>query len=355
MTKLSSVRTRAAYLQKSRVEHGASGAPLGQQHASCACVKLPENRWSSSEAASGGELPGSKAVGTAYGLIGMTSFSLTLPATRVAVLQLHPMVVGLGRPVVAACLAALLLALTKSSFPPRQYWKNFALVVIGVVFGVPLTFAWGMYTLPASHGAITLALLPLATALVATIRAGERPSRKFWVATAVGSAAVLAYAWFSGAGKIVQGDWILFVSVAASALGYAEGARLTRVLSGWQVMSWALVIGAPFLIVPLVFAIHAYGLHGPRSAWAGFAYVCVVSQWLGMFAWYKGLAAGGISRIGQLQLLQPFCTVFFSAVLLGEQVTVAMIVAAVVVVGSVALGRTAAIGIASESAANISE
>ncbi|HZU43857.1 MAG TPA: DMT family transporter [Terriglobales bacterium] len=300
-------------------------------------------------------MPSSKGVGTAFGLIGMTSFSLTLPATRLAVRHFHPMVVGLGRPVIAACLAALLLALTKSSFPPRQYWKNFALVVIGVVFGVPLTFAWGMYTLPASHGAITLALLPLATALVATIRAGERPSPRFWLATAVGSMAVLAYALLSGAGKIVQGDWILFLSVAASALGYAEGARLTRVLSGWQVMSWALVIGAPFLIVPLVFAIRAYGLHGPPSAWAGFGYVCVVSQWLGMFAWYKGLAAGGISRIGQLQLLQPFCTVFFSAVLLGETVSLAMIVAAAVVVGSVALGRTAAIEIASESAARVSE
>jgi drug/metabolite transporter (DMT)-like permease len=285
----------------------------------------------------------------------MTSFSLTLPATRIAVLHFHPMVVGLGRPVVAACLAALLLTFTRSTFPARQYWKNFALVVLGVVFGVPLTFAWGMFTLPASHGAITLALLPLATALVATIRAGERPSSRFWLATMIGSIAVLIYAWLNGAGRIVQGDWILFLSVAASALGYAEGARLARVLSEWQVMSWALVMGAPFLIVPLVFAIRAYGLHGPASAWTGFAYVCVVSQWLGMFAWYKGLAAGGISRVGQLQLLQPFCTVFFSAVLLGETVTLAMIVAAAVVVGSVALGRTAAIGIASESAANVSE
>ena len=297
----------------------------------------------------------SKAVGTGYGLIGMTSFSLTLPATRVAVLHLHPMVVGLGRPVIAACLAALLLAFTRTAFPPRQYWKNFALVVIGVVFGVPLTFAWGMYTLPASHGAITLALLPLATALVATIRAGERPSKRFWVATLVGSAAVLVYALSSGAGRIVPGDWILFVSVAASALGYAEGARLARLMPEWQVMSWALVIGAPFLLAPLILETRAHGLQAPTSAWVGFAYVCVVSQWLGMFAWYKGLAAGGISRVGQLQLLQPFCTVFFSALLLKETVTVSMLFAAVVVVGAVAVGRSAAVGIASESAASVSE
>jgi len=290
-------------------------------------------------------------VGTAYGLMGMLSFSLTLPATRAAVLHLHPMVVGLGRPVVAGMLGAALLAATKTPFPPRQYWKNFALVVAGVVIGVPLTFSWGMYSLPASHGAITLALLPLATALVATIRAGERASTRFWVATLAGSMAVVVYALISGAGKILSGDLILFLSVAASALGYAEGARLTRVFSGWQVMSWALVMGTPLLAVPLIFAVRAYGLHASANSWCGFAYVCVVSQWLGMFAWYKGLAAGGISRVGQLQLLQPFCTVFFSAVLLGESVTLSMLVAAAVVVGSVAVGRSAVVRVASESAA----
>lgn len=285
----------------------------------------------------------------------MITFSLTLPATRAAVLYLHPMVVGIGRPVIAGLLAAILLIATRAGLPPRQYWKNFLLVVIGVVIGVPLTFAWGMYSLPAAHGAITLALLPLATALVATIRAGERPSPRFWLATLVGSSAVLGYALISGAGKIVPGDLILFLSVAASALGYAEGARLTRIFPGWQVMSWALVMGSPLLLVPLVFAIRAYGLKAPLSAWSGFAYVCVVSQWLGMFAWYKGLATGGISRVGQLQLLQPFCTVFFSALLLRESVTLSMILAAVVVVGSVAVGRTAAIRIASESAAEAPE
>ena len=283
--------------------------------------------------------------------MGMISFSLTLPATRAAVLHLHPMVVGLGRPVIAGMLGAALLYVTKASFPPRQYWKNFGLVVVGVVIGVPLTFSWGMHSLPAAHGAITLALLPLATAFVATIRAGERPSPRFWAATAVGSIAVVVYALISGAGKIISGDLILFLSVAASALGYAEGARLTRVFPGWQVMSWALVMGAPLLAVPLVFVIRAYGLHAPASSWCGFAYVCIVSQWLGMFAWYKGLAAGGISRVGQLQLLQPFCTVFFSAMLLKESVTLSMLVAAAVVVGSVAVGRSAVVRVASESAA----
>jgi drug/metabolite transporter (DMT)-like permease len=288
-----------------------------------------------------------------YGFIGMVSFSLTLPATRAAVLHLHPMVVGLGRPVVAAVLAGILLIATGQRPPARRYWKSFALVVLGVVFGVPLLFAWGMESLPSSHGAITLALLPLATAMVGAWRAGERPSKRFWLATFIGSAAVLIFAEMSGAGGIRPADIILFLSVLASALGYGEGARLAHVFSGWQVMSWALVMGAPFLVVPLVFAIRAYGLTAPPGAWFGFGYVAVVSQWLGMFAWYKGLSTGGIARIGQLQLLQPFCTLLFAALLLRETVTLGMVFTALIVVASVAVGRKAAITVRHQTVAEL--
>ena len=283
-----------------------------------------------------------RTIGTVFGGLGMVSFCLTLPATRAAVLHLHPAVVAFGRPVIAAILAGALLIATGQRPPDRRYWKSFVLIVIGVVIGVPLTFAWGMSALSSAHGAITLGLLPLGTALVAALRTGERPSRRFWGASIVGSAAVLAFAWINGAGHLQAGDFILLVSVAASALGYAEGARVAREIPGWQVMSWALVFGAPLHVIPLVLAIRAHGLSGaPPSAWAAFAYVCVISQWLGMFAWYKGLAAGGIARIGQLQLLQPFCTFVFAAMLLGETITVPMVVAAVVVLAAVVVARNA--------------
>jgi len=288
-------------------------------------------------------LSNSKTVGTWYGLLAMFAFSLTLPATRVAVLHLHPWVVGFGRPVIAGMLAAVLLFATGQRPPARRYWKSFALVVLGVVIGVPVLFAWGMQNLPSAHGGITLGLLPLATALVAALRAGERPSKQFWMASAVGSSAVIAFSMSRGAGKFQVGDLILLLSVLSSAVGYVEGARLARVFPGWQVISWALVFGAPLLVIPLIFAIRAHGIDAPPQAWWGFAYLCTVSQFTGLFAWYKGLSLGGISRIGQLQLLQPFSTILFSVLLLGESVTLSMLVAATVVVASVAVGRKAAI------------
>ena len=165
------------------------------------------------------------AVGTAYGMLGMVSFSVTLPATRAAVLYFHPSVVALVRPVVAAAFTAVLLITTKSRFPPRQHWKSFVLIVLGVVIGVPITFAWGMHSLPAAHGAITLALLPLTTALFAKLRTGEHPSKRFWGASLAGSASVVAFAVAHAAGAMRMGDAVLFLSVIASSLGYAEGAR----------------------------------------------------------------------------------------------------------------------------------
>jgi len=296
------------------------------------------------------------AVGTAYGMLGMLSFSLTLPATRAAVLYFHPSVVAFVRPVVAAVFAAALLIATKSRFPARQHWKSFVLIVLGVVIGVPITFAWGMHSLPAAHGAITLALLPLCTALFAKLRTGEHPSKRFWAASLAGSAAVIAFAvthsaGSAGVGAIRTGDAVLFLSVIASSLGYAEGARLTRVMPGWEVTSWSIVMGAPFMVIPAVMAVRTYGMSAPPSAWYGLAYVCIVSQWLGMFAWYKGLAIGGIAHIGQLQLFQPFCTILFAAVLLAEPITIGTLIAALAVVASVAVSRSSIVEIRDQSAA----
>ena len=61
-------------------------------------------------------------------------------------------------------------------------------------------------------------------------------------------------------------------------------------------------------------------------------------MFLGFFAWNKGLALGGIAKVGQIQLLQPFVVLAASAVLLGEAVGWLEVAFACLVVGIVALG-----------------
>jgi drug/metabolite transporter (DMT)-like permease len=200
-----------------------------------------------------------------------------------------------------------------------------------------------MQQLPAAHGGVVLGLMPLATALAGAWRLGERPSIGFWIASIAGSITVVLFAIISGAGQMHWADLILLGAGLAAAVGYAEGGRLAQSLGGWQVICWALVLTAPILVIPTAIAVYRHGLTASPSAWLGFAYVSIISQFLAFFPWYRGLALGGVARVGQVQLLQPFLTIFASALLLGETITPITLAAATIVVMTVALGKQATI------------
>lgn len=284
-----------------------------------------------------------EARGLFYGFLGVLGFSLTLPATRVAVQYLEPSIVGLGRALVAALLSLFLLVLTRQAIPSRKHLGSLIIVAGGVIAGFPLLSAWALQRVPSAHGAIILGLLPLATALVATFRGGERPSRGYWIAAILGTVVVIGFTIMTGAGRPQPADLALIAAVIAAAIGYAEGALLVRVLGGWQVICWALLLAAPFIAIPVGIAIATHGIAAPPSAWFCFAYVAIVSQCVAFFAWYRGLALGGVARVSQLQLLQPFITIAASALLLGEYISPLTFGAAIIVCISVMLGRKAAI------------
>ena len=282
---------------------------------------------------------GDEAKGLAWGFAGVAFFSLTLPATRAAVAHLDPVFVALGRALLAAACAAAVLAFTRTRRPSSAEWRLLALSAAGVVFGFPLFTTWAMRHVPASHGAVVLAVLPLATAAAGAIVARERPSRGFWAVGIIGSLVVLAFALREGGGGIASADLALLAAVLSAALGYALGARAAATLGGWQAISWSLVLCVPVLAPAVLLNLPAAPREIPAGAWAGFLYVALVSQYLGFFAWYRGLALGGIARVGQMQLLQPFLTIAASALLVAEALRADVIGFAVVVVALVALGR----------------
>ena len=268
------------------------------------------------------------------GFLGVLAFSFTLPATRVAVEELDPTFIGIGREAVAAVFAAAILLATRSRLPARPHLVRIGVVALGVVFGWPLFSALALRGLTSAHSAVVVGLLPAATAVAAVLRAGERPSRGFWVATLAGLAAVLAFAATQGAG-ISAGDIEILIAVALSAVGYAEGGALARELGSWRVICWAVVLSAPATFAIGTVAALTSDLHAGTDAWLGFAYVGVVSALLGFFPWYAGLARGGVAQIGQIQLLQPLLTLAWSALLLSEPIGAGTIVASIAVLASV--------------------
>lgn len=274
-----------------------------------------------------------------FGFLGVLIFSLTLPATLLAVSDFDPVFVGLGRAVVAGGLSLILLIATRQTLPSRQFLPRLSIVMLGVVIGFPLLSALAMRDAAASYGAVIIGLIPLSTALCGVWRAGERPSLVFWIFAVLGSGLVIIFALLSGAGTISFADIALLGAVLAAGLGYAEGAVLSRTLGSWQVICWALVFSIPILL-PIVVQ------HRPTSftsisvnAWVGFFYLSIFSMFLGFFAWYRGLSLGGIARVSQIQLLQPFFTILASAILLGEPLTIRSISFAMGVIICVALGK----------------
>lgn len=275
------------------------------------------------------------------GFIGVLGFSFTLPASRLAVASFDPVIVGPGRALVAACLAGPLLLITRQKRPSLLQWRSLLVMVLGVVIGFPALTSWAMRLTPASHGAVVLGLLPLATALAGTLRAHQHPSPLFWAASVAGSGTVIGFALAEGGGSFHPADLALLGAVVLAAFGYAEGGHLARELGGWQVVCWALMLAAPLVIGPVAWVIGRDGLAGTPSAWAGLAYVSLISMFLAFFAWYEGLAQGGVARISQLQLLQPFLTLALSAAFLGERFGLGAVACAVIVALLIFVGRRA--------------
>jgi drug/metabolite transporter (DMT)-like permease len=278
------------------------------------------------------------------GFLGVLAFSFTLPATRVAVEQLDPTFVGIGREAFAAIPAALILLVTRAPLPSRLQLRRVGVVAFGVVFGWPLSTAIALQGLTSAHSAVIVGILPAATAVAAVLRAGERPARRFWLASLAGLIAVLAFAASQGAGLPSTGDLLILIAVALSAIGYAEGGALARELGGWQVICWAVLLSAPLTIPIALVAAVGSDVHGDADAWLGFAYVAGVSALLGFFPWYAGLARGGVAKIGQIQLIQPLLTLAWSAALLSEHVSAITLFAAVLVVLCVVGTQRAQVG-----------
>jgi drug/metabolite transporter (DMT)-like permease len=268
------------------------------------------------------------------GFLGVLAFSFTLPATRVAVEELDPVFVGIGREAIAAVLAGAILTAARAPLPTRPQLKSLAIVASGVVFGWPLFSALALQGLTSAHSAVVIGILPAATAVAAVLHAGERPTRGFWLASLAGLASVLVFAATQGAG-VSWGDIQILVAVALGAIGYAEGGALAREMGGWRVICWAVFLSAPLTFPIGAIAAAGSDLHAGGDAWLGFAYVAVISALIGFFPWYAGLARGGVAKIGQVQLLQPLLTLAWSALLLDEHIGAATVVASIAVLASV--------------------
>jgi drug/metabolite transporter (DMT)-like permease len=275
--------------------------------------------------------------GLLLGLIGVAVFGGTLPATRLAVAAIDPMALTAMRTAIAGICSLVLLIVLRRPLPPRRLWPQIAVAMMGVAVLFPLLMSMGMKTVDASHGGVVLGFLPIATALVAVAITHERPKPLCWIASVIGAGLVIAFALRQGGGTFSTGDLLLFASVAVSAIGYGFSGRLTASMPGWEVISWILVMALP-LSLPAAALTMPHDLAAiPLKPWLGLLYVALFSQWIGFFAWNAGMAMGGIARVSQVQLLQPFITFALAALFNDEIITLPIVLFAAAVVVTVAI------------------
>ncbi|APG07060.1 drug/metabolite transporter (DMT)-like permease [Bradyrhizobium elkanii] len=277
--------------------------------------------------------------GWGNGLLGVIIFSGSLPATRVAVGGFSALFLTSARAVIAALIGVAVLFLLRQARPQRKDLVSLAIVSIGVVVGFPLLTALALQHITSAHSIVFIGLLPLSTAIFAVLRGGERPQPLFWLFAVLGSATVAGFALSNDGSASVTGDLLMVAAIVLCGLGYAEGAALSRRLGGWQVISWALLLALP-LMVPVAISTWPSTWSGVGvPAWIGLAYVSVFSMFVGFIFWYRGLAVGGIARVGQLQQLQPFFGLALAGFLLHEPVAWSMIAATALVVVCVFFAR----------------
>jgi drug/metabolite transporter (DMT)-like permease len=270
------------------------------------------------------------------GFIGVVMFSGSLPATRVAVLEFSPIFLTVARASIAGILALFALLIFKEKRPERKHLFSLAIVASGAVIGFPLLTALALQHITSAHSIVFIGMLPLSTAIFGIIRGGERPRPVFWVFSIIGSLLVVGYAVAQGLKASPLGDCLMLAAIVLCGLGYAEGAKLSKTLGGWQVISWALLLSLPVMLLLAFINLPSRfdSIHTP--AWIGLAYVSLFSMFIAFIFWYRGLAEGGISTVGQLQLLQPFFGLALAAFLLHETVSIGMLAVTVGVILCVA-------------------
>lgn len=279
-------------------------------------------------------------LGLLLGFIGMCLFAGTLPATRLAVSGFDPWFLTVARATLAGSAGLVVIIATRRRMLPRALWFETFGAALCTVVGFPLFAALAMVTVPAAHGGVVLGILPLATAAAAALLAYERPSLGFWLASAAGAMIVLTFVLRRNAGETFStGDLFLLGTVISGALGYTLSGRLAARMPGWEVISWQVLIFLPFAALATIALWPADVARVSAASWAGLGYVGLVSQYTAFFVFNAALAIGGIARVGQVMLLQPFMIVALALPVNGEPLNVETILFAAAVVVTVLIGQ----------------
>jgi len=252
--------------------------------------------------------------GIAKGFVAVALFSLTVPMTKVALTGFSPEAIAAIRVFIAGLFSLFLIGKLSARIPTLKESAGLILAGLGICVGFPYGISLTLMHTSAVEMGVALAALPLLTAIIAVFISKERHNLGFWISAFAGFGLLAHY--FSN-GLSVDMPFALLVTLVSSAFGYAIGGHVAKTLGGWQTICWMMIFYLP--VSAFSFGYYAPdGFEWNLEAALALVYLGLISQWLGFHFWYDGMAKAGIGRISQLQLLQPFMTLVFAALILGE-------------------------------------
>ncbi len=277
--------------------------------------------------------------GIAFAFFAVVLFSLSLPMTRWALESYSPLFTATGRAVIAALPALLFLKIAGERLLPPGHYREFFYTLLGAVFGWPILIALALMRTETAPVAVVASIMPLVTAIFAVLRGHENVSRQFWIASVVGTLILIYFTASRGNFNTEDliADLLALGAVLASSFCYVQGAELTRIYSGWKVISWVVVMALPVTLTASIYLWITVESQAILTAQAniGLLVIGFSSMYLGFIPWYRGLRDAGTARGAQVQQLQVFMTLGFSVLLLDEVVPPSTLLCAVGIVVAV--------------------
>jgi len=199
-------------------------------------------------------------------------------------------------------------------------------------------FAWGAERAPAGIGAITNAMTVMFAALVAFLFYGERIGPWRWIGLVAGFIGVTILASGHIAGASVGAAAL---AGTAAALCYGLGINFVRhYLSGFPAAAIAAAnLGAGALLL-LPFALYSWPQHPiPVTSWLSAVLLGVLCTGIAFVFYYRLIARIGAPRTATVTYLIPLFGVIWAWLLLGERVTLSMVLAGALILAGVAMSQ----------------
>jgi drug/metabolite transporter (DMT)-like permease len=280
------------------------------------------------------------------GLAVIATWGLNFPLQKAILGQVSPLAnVGARYFIVPVCALLLMLWRYRLAWPRlsrADLWPLARVAFVGQVLHLVLA-AWGMQSSTAFSASVLLAVGPVFTLLILRASAIEKLGAAQWLGVAIACAGALA---FTG-DKLLQWQWRASLGDAillAAALLFSVYTVMSKPLierHGGVVMlcygTFACTLPALLLTSPALLQLDWAAV--PHWVWWGQLWQVAGGGFIGWLAWGWANEHRGVARTAPLIYLMPVVAGFASWLWAEEQFGWAKLLAAVVVLGGVALAQ----------------